>query len=195
MDKNEQEMLTRAREFDLQALADIYDSYSTSLMGYDLRLSGDRDIAEECVAETFNRFLNALSVGKGPNIYLKAYLYRIAHNWITDCYRRKKDIFIPIEEGLNIPADIQIEEELIARFLQEELRAALFQLTPDQRQVITLVFIEGWKKAEVAAALGKPVGAVKSLQHRGLKALRRILENKKKEEINEQVKPFARTTA
>lgn len=195
MDNSEQALLSRAIVFDLQALGDIYDIYSTSIYGYALRLCGDRDIAEECVAETFFRFLHALKLGKGPHTYLKAYLFRIAHNWISDWYRSKKPNFIPVDEGIDLPAEICVEEELIAKILQEQLRAALFQLTQDQRQVIMLVFIEGWTKAEVAAALGKPVGAVKSLQHRGLQSLRRILEVKNKLDAPEKVKSYVRSTA
>jgi DNA-directed RNA polymerase specialized sigma24 family protein len=48
---------TRQR-YDVQALADIYDQYSPKLYWYALRLLGD-DNYEECVAETFNRFLGA----------------------------------------------------------------------------------------------------------------------------------------
>jgi RNA polymerase sigma-70 factor (ECF subfamily) len=62
----------------------------------------------------------------------------------------------------------------------QRLRAALRKLTPDQRQVITLHFIEGWDIVEVAENLQKPVGAVKSLQHRALAALQRILLEKEK---------------
>ena len=51
----------------------------------------------------------------------------------------------------------------------------MMSLTPDQRQVILLKFFEGWNNASIAAAINKPVGAVKSLQHRALKALRRVL--------------------
>ncbi len=47
------------------------------------------------------------------------------------------------------------------------------RLTPEQREVVVLKFLEGWENAEVAALLGKPVGAVKALQHRALEALRR----------------------
>lgn len=195
MDKSEQTLLALAKEFDLKALADIYDIYSAGLFGYALRLSGDRDIAEECVSETFSRFLKALKLGKGPHTYLKAYLYRIAHNWISDWFRHKKGVLIPLEDGLDFPSEAHVEDALLAKILQEELRAALFQLTPDQRQVIMLVFIEGWAKAEVAAALGKPIGAVKSLQHRGLKSLRRILEDKNNQGTPEKVKSYVRSTA
>jgi RNA polymerase sigma-70 factor (ECF subfamily) len=48
-------------------------------------------------------------------------------------------------------------------------------LTPDQRQVIVLKYLEGWENDAVAGYLSKPVGAIKALQHRALDALRRIL--------------------
>ena len=58
---------------------------------------------------------------------------------------------------------------------QRAVRQALWRLTPDQRQVIVLKFFQGVSNDEAAAALDKPVGAVKSLQHRALDALRRML--------------------
>jgi RNA polymerase sigma-70 factor (ECF subfamily) len=58
---------------------------------------------------------------------------------------------------------------------RERVRRALMHLTPDQRQVILLKYMEGWSNAEVAAAVNKPIGAVKSLQHRALNALHRLL--------------------
>ena len=61
------------------------------------------------------------------------------------------------------------------RISVQQVRAALRQLTPDQQQVITLKFLEGLSNAEVAAVLNKPVGAIKSLQHRALAALQRQL--------------------
>jgi RNA polymerase sigma-70 factor (ECF subfamily) len=56
------------------------------------------------------------------------------------------------------------------------LTEALGRLTEPQRQVILLKFIEGRSNSEVAALLGKEEGAVKSLQHRALVALRHVLE-------------------
>lgn len=60
-----------------------------------------------------------------------------------------------------------------------EVREALQALTPEQRQVILLKYLEGMTNHEVAELMGKSVGAVKSLQHRALNALHKILtENK-----------------
>lgn len=195
MDKHQKELLLRAKSFDLQALAEIYDSYSPGLYGYALRLLGDINLAEECVAETFARFLNVLREGKGPNNYLKAYLYRIAHNWITDHYRGHRQEHLSYDEELNIPSDMSLEEQVTRRIQQNKLREALFRLTPDQRQVVMLVFFEGWRKSEVSAAVGKPVGAIKALQHRAINTLRRILDVPQNEDDHESVRQYARFTS
>ncbi len=58
---------------------------------------------------------------------------------------------------------------------QSRVRAALLKLTEDQQQVVSLKFLEGWENEEIARALHKPVGAVKSLQHRALAQLQKFL--------------------
>ena len=63
-----------------------------------------------------------------------------------------------------------------------ELKPALMDLTDEQRQVILLKFIGGLSNAEVSQVLKKPESAVKSLQHRALASLRRILREDKEEE-------------
>jgi RNA polymerase sigma-70 factor (ECF subfamily) len=55
-------------------------------------------------------------------------------------------------------------------------------LTEEQRLVISLRFIEGLELEAVAQAVGKPLTAVKSLQHRGLQSLRRILLEREEED-------------
>lgn len=170
----EDSLLAKARLMDMQTLAEVYDSFSPGLYAYSIRLLGDAAQAEECVAETFERFLRALQAGGGPRQYLQAYLYRIAHNWITDQYRRRPLPDLPLESLEN--SLVGAEDAAAADFLERaHVRAALARLTPDQRQVIMLKFIEGWENEAVAEALGKPVSAVKSLQQRALGALRRML--------------------
>jgi RNA polymerase sigma-70 factor (ECF subfamily) len=61
---------------------------------------------------------------------------------------------------------------------RKRIRAALALLTPDQRQVVSLKYLEGWDNEQIALTLRKPVGSVKSLQHRALGALRRALSEK-----------------
>ena len=64
---------------------------------------------------------------------------------------------------------------LISKQDTEQVRKALRLITADQRQVIVLRFLEGWSSQEIAQTMGKSLGAIKALQHRGVAALQRIL--------------------
>jgi len=113
--------------------------------------------------------------GAGPKQHLRAYLYRVAHNWITDHYRRQPPTKLLLEDSEEL-ADSHDPAQAVARRLEsEQLRAAVVLLTPDQRQVVVLKFLEDWRNEEIAHAMGKSVGSVKALQHRALAALQRIL--------------------
>ena len=173
--ENERSLLERAQHFDAEALAEIFDFYNASIYRYALRLLGDGDQARECMSETFSRFLGALRRGVGPREYLQAYLFRIAHNWITDYYRSQIPPSLPLD--LNLRSDSAEEPpQVVADQVEiQQVRSALALLTPDQRQVIALKYLEDWENVEIARAMEKPVGAIKSLHHRAIESLRRLL--------------------
>lgn len=181
--QNEPDLLNRARAFNQQALAEVYDRYNPGLYGYAMRLLGDECLAEDCVSETFARFLKSLRAGQGPTEHLQAYLYRIAHNWITDHYRRQP--MLDLDEDLRAEDEDRPEAQVDRLLQQERVRNALRLLTPDQRQVVILRFLEGWENDEVSAAVQKPSSAVRALQHRALASLRRWLLGKEKENAYE----------
>ncbi len=171
----EQQLIARARKFEKGALAEIYDCYHFGIYSYSLRLLGDSELARECMSETFHRFLNALHRGIGPDDYLQAYLYRIAHNWVTDHYRKMAASDISLEANLPSAPEDDPSQLVVDRLDIQKIRAALVSLTPEQRQVISLKYLENWENEEIARAMNKPVSAVKSLQHRALASLRRLV--------------------
>lgn len=176
MPKPQSDWLTEARLLKEEALGAIYDAYHAELHRYAYRLLGSEQDAEDLVAETFYRFLRALSAGGGPRDHLRAYLYRVTHNLAMDRHRRghnRELAYSKEQEALMAEDNPAVEAERSIQ--QEEARAALWRLTPEQRQVIALKFFQGFNNEEVAEVLEKPVGAVKSLQHRALNALRRML--------------------
>jgi RNA polymerase sigma-70 factor (ECF subfamily) len=172
---NEARLLARAKGFDRQALAGIYDEYHTPLYRYISRQVDDMETARDLTAEVFNRFLQAIEKGSGPDRSLKAWLYRAAHNLVVDHYRRRAH-----RDHLPLPEQLPDGEANTGRQAEQALafaqaRAALGTLTAEQRQVITLKFLAGLSNEEIAAIMEKPIGAVKSLQYRGLAALQRQL--------------------
>ena len=169
--------LQRARAFDKAAITAIYDSFHPKIYRYIYRQVGDVEVSRDLTAEVFRRFLQALQDGAGPEQQLQAWLYRAAHNIVIDYYRRQQHRHhlhltesIPGTEG---ELEVVVEQHI----LSQTLRGAVHALTPEQQQVVTLKFLEGFSNAEVAEIVDKPIGAVKSLQHRALNALQRYLEN------------------
>jgi RNA polymerase sigma-70 factor, ECF subfamily len=159
---------------DKRALTEIYDQHSPHLYRYAFRLLGDVELAEECVAETFSRFLQAIKNGSGPQENVRAYLYRIAHNWATDHYR-----YLKPEENLDldIPGDPhETPSSIVTHKLEHErVRQALLRLTREQRQVIVLRFFEDWSHEAIGEVVGKTAEATRALQYRALAALRSML--------------------
>lgn len=171
----EQNLLTQARQLDSTALAEIYDCYSPRVYRYAFRLLGDASLAEDCVAETFSRFLHSLHNGNGPREHLQAYLFRTAHNFVVDHYRKVSTYDLAEE----VPDLANVEADAGCMIRQRQIRNAILELSPSQQQVISLKFWEGWENEAIARFLHKPVGAVKSLQHRALVHLQKFLLDEK----------------
>jgi RNA polymerase sigma-70 factor (ECF subfamily) len=83
---------------------------------------------------------------------------------------------MPLDEDLAADEITNTARAAEHRLAQECLQKALSMLTEEQRQVIVLKFVEGLTNLEAAEILGKNEGSVKSLQHRALAALHRIME-------------------
>jgi RNA polymerase sigma-70 factor (ECF subfamily) len=175
LSESESQRLRKARSLDRNTISAIYDEYHQPVYSYIYRRVGDVETARDLTAEVFRRFLQALHNGTGPSENLRAWLYRVAHNIVIDHYRRQQNQrHYRLEEnwiGVEGDPGIMAEQHIQA----EEVRVALSHLTPDQQQVVTLKFLEGMSNKEVAKITGKPIGAVKSLQHRALAALQRQL--------------------
>jgi RNA polymerase sigma factor, sigma-70 family len=177
---SESELIERARHFDQDALAEIYDRFSPGIYRYALHLLDDSQLAEDCTADTFTRYLQALQNNGGPQDHLQAYLYRIAHNQLIDAYRREPlpPVSLLDEFPGGEPEPLQTVTEHID---QQAVRSALKFLTPDQRQVIVLKYLACLENETVAQVLKKPIGTIKSLQHRAISTLRRILQSQMEE--------------
>ncbi|MBN1919793.1 MAG: sigma-70 family RNA polymerase sigma factor [Anaerolineae bacterium] len=171
-------LLERIQRRDETALAEVYDTYAPAIYRYAYRHLGSPDSAQEIVADTFHRFLIALKHGAGPEQELSAWLYRVAHNLITDFYRRES-IRNTVEIDENMPSRApQTEAAALQREEISRVRAAFRKLPSLQQQVINLRFGEGLSLEQVAQITEKTVGAVKALQHRAIEALRKILDER-----------------
>lgn len=162
--------------FDKENLIKLYEENNEALYRYAYRYLSDQDLAEECVSEVFTRYLQVLKDGKNPRENPRAYLYRIAHNWVVDHYRKRK----PDENiGEDLIPDRMTNPEMQFSKAQihEKLRGALLKLPEEQRRVIELHILEDWSHEEIADQLGKSKEASRALQYRGLRRLRKSLKD------------------
>lgn len=172
-----------ATSYDNQALIDLYDQHSSGLFRYAYRMLGTKELAEECVSETFSRFLQAIKNSRGPRDNVQGYLYRVAHNWITDQYRRGTEEHYSLDPDGHVDPNGNPSILVTQNMERDRVRNALHQLPYDQQRVIELRFLEGLSHEEVGQVLGKSIEATRALQYRALASLRKILIETHKEGI------------
>ena len=171
----DEQVLERARTLEAQALAEIYDRYSVPVYRYLYRLLGEAAQAEDLTGEVFLKLLEALPTNRGPRDRIDGWLFRVAHNLAMDQFRRqKKAPAVPLDEEL-VAEGTQPPEVVEQRLTGQQLRACLRRLTSEQQQVVVLRFAEERPLAEVAHLMGKSEGAVKTMQHRAISRLRKLL--------------------
>ncbi len=176
---DQQALLERASRAEPAALGEVYDQYADRIYAYIYRRVGQAEVAEDLTGQVFMRMLEAIRTGQGWRSSFSGWLYRIAHNLVIDYYRRRGRVtLVDIDEAAPIKAShgdpVRSTESLLNR---EQLRAALFQLTEEQAQVITLRFMDERSIAEVADLMDKTEGAIKALQYRAVLALRRVMQS------------------
>jgi RNA polymerase sigma-70 factor, ECF subfamily len=158
---------------DKKALVEIYERHSPEIFRYAYRMLDDKNLAEDCVADTFLRLLIAVRGNILPD-NIRAYLYRISHNWIID-YHRRRTPQTSLQENFHSDPDGNPSHLLAGELDRQRIRSALLRLPAEQRQVIELRFVENCSHGEVAAVIGKTVEATRALQHRAVEALRQLL--------------------
>jgi RNA polymerase sigma-70 factor (ECF subfamily) len=175
----EWELVRRAQQFDDEAIHKLYETYYPKIYNYAFMQMGDVQAAEDLASDVMLKMIEAINSYKFKGLPFGAWVFRIARNRIIDLHRRRKrrgevDLSETISTALANP------QVLAERALERgQIQVALKHLTPEQRQVIVLKFIEGFDNRSVGKIMGRSEGAIKSLQHRALGALRRILQPEK----------------
>jgi len=162
----------------MAAVGKLYDRHYTRIFRYLWSRLRDPHLAEDLTGEVFARMVRDLPNYRSTGVPFKAWLYRIAHNLAVDHQRaasRHESVPLYHAEGLNVD-DADPGRAVERKLTVERVVAALETLDPTQQEVVVLRFLAELSLREVAAALDKTVAAVKSLQHRGLIALRGALQ-------------------
>ena len=166
-----QRRLDAARAGDPDACRWLWDTYAGAIRGF-LRARGTPE-PDEVVNDVFVAVFTSLERFEGGAAEFRSWLYRVARNKRVDAFRSRSRQPQPVDRPTGVEPHGDVEAEAIAALADAELHAVLAGLTADQRDVIILRFVADLSLEQVAAALDKPTGAVKALQHRALTHLRK----------------------
>jgi RNA polymerase sigma-70 factor (ECF subfamily) len=179
MAEGEKELWLRAQRGDEHAVETLYHNYYRTIYTYVYYRVGDGTLAEDLTAEVFLRLVDHISEMKLNGKPPLAWMYTISRNLVIDHFRHDPlERSVPLDDNLMERKDLQPEVQVEYHLNQDRLREALNYLTEPQRQVVLMKFIEHRSNAEIASVLGKEEGAIKSIQHRALDSLKRVLESK-----------------
>ena len=143
--------------------------YIPNLRRYARALIGDREGADDLVQDTLERAVRKFHLWKPGD--LRAWLFSIMHNVFVNQLKARKIAYeIEVDESIAAPMSSVTATDLM------DLDRALAAISPDQREVVLLVALEDMTYAEVARALGIPIGTVMSRLSRGREKLRRLME-------------------
>jgi len=173
----DEELIRRVLRRDEPALGAIYDRYGRLVYTIALRITGDREAAEEVTQDVFQ------AVWQGAGSFqlsgsFPAWLAGIARHRAIDLIRSRRyrartreEVLDPAFAGAATVGDSPVD----ALALRTVVRTALAELPPTQRQAIELAYYGGLTHVEIAGRLGEPVGTIKSRMRLGLTRLRDLL--------------------
>lgn len=166
-------LIHQAKQGNHQAFGQLYVRYLDSIYRYMYyRVNQHHPTAEDLTQTVFYKALCNLAKYQqtNGNGNFKAWLYRIAHNTVIDHYRTS---------ATNLPLhdiDFQLGTPTNPTTLDlDQVTSALKFLTQDQQAVIVLHCIEGFDYNEISHMLHKPEPAIRALQSRAIKKLKKII--------------------
>jgi RNA polymerase sigma-70 factor (ECF subfamily) len=172
------EILLLASQGDREAFGMLYERYVDRIFNYVYYRTGNLDDAEDLTARVFQRAMKHIVNYTDRGVPFSAWLYRIAHNLVANWYRdRSRRQEIPLADAPVLSAHGEHPESRLVRTQEQEaLLRHIRRLPPDRQQLLILKFVEHMSNAEIGQIMGRSEGAVKSLYHRTLLALRDEVE-------------------
>mgnify|MGYP001293435240 FL=1 len=167
-----------AERADPAAFRELYEAFGPRVKAYMMRKGADAGTAEDLAQETLLTVWRKASLYADDKGSMTTWVFTIARNLRIDRLRRE----VPWQElpewRLVEPSEEALPDEALAEKQQQNrLQAALANLPADQREVVTLAYLEGLSHREIAARLALPLGTVKSRMRIAYQKVRAALED------------------
>ena len=161
----------------IAAFSQLYDLHINILFNYGLKLTIDKELLKDCIHDIFVKlYTKKDELGTIDN--LKSYLFISLKNKLCDELRKRMYMSDTAIEDVNAVAPTDVEDD----YMEEEQRKNEFslvkrlldQLSPRQREALTLYYIEEKKYEDICEIMNMNYQSVRNLMHRGLTKLRSL---------------------
>lgn len=193
-DMSDNELVERAAN-DQEAFGELYERYMSKIYNYIYYRTNNAHDAEDLTAKVFFRAMAHIQTYEDKGVPFQAWLYRIAHNLVANFHRdqgRRK--IIPLDDYLahSLKGDAP-DKQTEANEEQQQLMSAITRLPEERQQLLILKFVHDKSNAEIGEIMNRTEGAIKSLYHRTLLALRDELQRQELAKRTEAAKPHTST--
>lgn len=155
----------------------LYEAHAAGMIAFLTYRTGDRALAEDLVADTFERALKARRGFDRRRGEEKAWLYTIALNRLRDHMRRRGAETRAVERVGATAAPAPSEDAGLTQVAdRDSLTRALQRLSPEEREALALRFGADLTLREIAKATGESMSTVDGRVYRGLRKLRELLD-------------------
>ena len=161
----------------MAAFSQLYNLHINVLFNYGLKLTIDKELLKDCIHDIFVKlYTKKDELGTIDN--LKSYLFISLKNKLCDELRKRMYMSDTAIEDVNAVAPTDVEDD----YMEEEQRKNEFslvkrlldQLSPRQREALTLYYIEEKKYEDICEIMNMNYQSVRNLMHRGLTKLRSL---------------------
>jgi len=183
MNDTDKSLIDAHRRGDAEAFGHIVRRYGDGVLGYLIRMTGDKQQAEDLFQETFKRVHEKSGTLRGTE--LKSWLYKIATNVAYDGFRKDRLVGARMQkldcmnqdgetfESSAVIADSSSDPSVLTAKAEqvEQVRNALDCLPEKQKATLVLAYYQQLSYSEVAVALNCSVGTVKTQMYRAIRTL------------------------
>lgn len=152
----------------------IYDQYIEKIYRFVYLKVNSQEVAEDITSRVFLSGWEVYQKDQASIKNMNAFLYQIARNAVTDHYREKGKAKVVSQDAIPEVADSKagLYEKAVLSSDIEALKVSIGGLKKEYQDVLIWHYLEDMHPEQIAEILDKPVGTIRVMIHRGLKALK-----------------------
>jgi RNA polymerase sigma-70 factor, ECF subfamily len=167
-------LIAAIRSGNQDAMAELYDRYSSVVYAVALRVLGNTSAAEDILQEIFMQLWRNPGAFDASRGNIPPWLAVIARNRAVDVLRKRRPQSELEETTLSIHPDFAGDAD--RGRIAEKVRSALSDMPVAQRSALEMAYFEGYSHSEISTKTGEPLGTIKTRIRSGLMQLRKVIE-------------------